>query len=151
MKLYIYLLFVLPLFLPSLSYAGSYDVVVHLRSYHLKPSSDYGAKTPWNEANYGVGLKYTFDNNHSISVGEYKNSIYKKSNYVFYNIPLFNVNDSISINVNLGAITGYSYAVTPALLPELSIKMTETISFNIVIVPEVKNVTTSAISFYITF
>jgi hypothetical protein len=76
-------------------------------------------KKQFNENNYGIG--YRFDDS-DVIVGYYRNSEYRNSVYATYEAR-WKLTDNLHAGVIAGAVTGYKWAVTPLVLPELVLQV----------------------------
>ena len=74
--------------------AAECSPTVTVSSYHFNRAHDY------NERNYGLGV--TCDR---WSVGQYRNSEYARSTYLFYNYPI-----NAHFGVTTGLVSGYAYS-----------------------------------------
>lgn len=78
-------------------------------------SKHYGTSQKFNEKNIGIGLTFN-----KLSIGTYKNSLYKQSNYIAYELPkVFYKN--IHFGLDVGLVTGYNGSVAPLVLPAVTI------------------------------
>lgn len=61
----------------------------------------------FNEKNYGAGIEYVFDQEHSIFAGQYRNSDYRNSNYAGYAFTPLGW-QSFRAGIMLGLVNGYA-------------------------------------------
>lgn len=82
-------------------------------------SHHIATKKTFNENNYGIG--YRFDES-GVIVGYYRNSEYRNSVYATYEAR-WKLTDNLHVGVIAGAVTGYRWAVTPLVLPEMVLQV----------------------------
>jgi hypothetical protein len=98
--------------------ADELSIIGHGFSKHLNNHN-------YRERNYGIGLRYEHDD-YGVQIGAYKNSIYKDSVYigVDWNILQYQTSTCFKYDAGVyyGAVTGYTYAVTPVVGLQAAIK-----------------------------
>lgn len=67
------------MFIVSIASAGELHLQLHGISEHDKPRTN---GKPWNEKNYGAGLRYQFDETWGVQAGAYRNSYDRQSKYL---------------------------------------------------------------------
>lgn len=87
-------------------------VVSGFVSHHINVKKDF------NENNYGVGYRDAS----GVLVGYYRNSEYRNSVYAVYEAR-WKLTDNLHMGVLAGGVTGYRWAVTPLVLPELALQV----------------------------
>lgn len=113
-----------------------------LLSYHFDQNKDF------NSLNYGFGAEYKFSTVASLTVGTYRNSYYRQSNYIgAYWQPI--AVGPIHIGVVAGGFNGYlntnNGAWFPAVLPALTIEG-DLIGFNLLVIPTIPNRVSGSLS-----
>lgn len=124
----------------------SYKLQVNIGSHHFSESSEYGFDKPWNETNIGLGLVYQYNDNHSVAVGYYDNSINYTSIYASYKYSV-RLSDSITTGLEFNLVTGYNKSVLPIITPQISFEIIEDVELNFNIIPKVKELTPMVIGF----
>lgn len=123
-----------------------FSLDIHGASKHL------GTDVEYNEVNPGIGLTYEWqddDITELIKLGQYLNSLNKKTNYIGYGVKkgLFSGGDwEIDAGIIGGLLTGYNDSVTPALLPQFTIG-NGAFNLNILAAPEISGLTPTTIMF----
>jgi hypothetical protein len=113
-----------------------------LLSYHFDQNKNF------NSINYGFGAEYKFSTVASLTVGTYRNSYYRQSNYIGgYWQPL--AIGPIHIGVVAGGFNGYSNTNDggwfPAILPALSIEG-DLVGLNLLVIPTIPNRVSGSLS-----
>lgn len=113
-----------------------------LLSYHFDQNKNF------NSVNYGFGAEYKFSTVASLTVGTYRNSYYRQSNYIgAYWQPI--AIGPVQIGVVAGGFNGYSNTNNggwfPAVLPALSIEG-DLIGFNLLVIPTIPNRVSGSLS-----
>lgn len=80
-------------------------------SHHINVKKDF------NENNYGIGYR----DDSGVLIGYYRNSEYRNSVYAVYEAR-WKLTDNLHMGVLAGGVTGYRWAVTPLVLPELALQ-----------------------------
>lgn len=114
-----------------------------LYSYHFDQSKDF------NSVNYGIGLEYQFSSVASLTVGTYRNSYYRTSNYVgAYWMPL--AVGPFHLGVVAGGFNGYANTQNggwfPAILPVVSIEG-DLVGLNLIMIPSISDRVAGSLSF----
>ena len=74
-------------------------------SKHSKESYSYVTRE-FNEINTGAGLTVDISDNSSVSIGRYKNSFWRKTNYIIYNRDFYST-DNLRFGGSVGLASGY--------------------------------------------
>ena len=111
---------------------------IHGVSKHLNTTTKY------NENNTGIGITHDLNENTYISIGGYRNSMDKHSNYILYGYRLLNTK-YFDINLQDGLVTGYTNIPIPAFLPIISIG--DKYKLNIGTIPAINGITPAVIFF----
>lgn len=82
-------------------------------SHHIAP------KQKFNEDNCGIGYRFA---DSDVIVGYYRNSEYRNSICATYEAR-WELTDNLHAGVLAGAVTGYRWAVTPLVLPEVVVRV----------------------------
>ena len=85
-------------------------------SHHIAVKKDF------NENNYGIGYRFA---DSDVIVGYYRNSEYRNSVYATYEAR-WKLTENLHAGVIAGAVTGYRWAVTPLVLPEVVLQVGRT-------------------------
>lgn len=96
--------------------AGETVIQLHGLSYHADREADY------NETNSGLAVRHYGESSliDYVSVGQYKNSIYKTSRYVIagWEKP---INTVLTIGLVAGVVDGYKENMVPMIAPVISL------------------------------
>ena len=95
----------------------------------------------FNEANHGLGYRFS---DPDVIVGYFRNSLNKNSLYAAYEAR-WQLWGPLQVGVAAGAATGYKYAVTPLLVPELVLQM-HGVELSLTYVPGMQNVTPATLA-----
>lgn len=96
------------------------------------------------EVNTGIGIEQQFAPKWTWALGTYQNSVDRQSVYALTKYQWIQRSD-MAVNVNIGGVTGYrTWAVAPAVLPEICWHWICTIGM-----PQVGNETTAAVAVYL--
>lgn len=99
-------------------------------------SSKHFDRREYNEVNPGLEVRWHKDS-YFWSVGGYRNSNYRNSFYVGAGKELL-AYGPVALNLRAGLITGYEWAVTPGLLPEVTFTFGNAVAL-VSILPRIKD------------
>ena len=133
MKLHITLLLFL---FSTLTRAGTL-LDIHYTSYHTE-AKGIRRSEEFNEDNRGVGITTDyFTEDGSVSIGAYKNSLYRTSIYLTYNIHIIDTK-YYDLSLKAGVVTNYDIPVVFSVVPMFSVGGDYKVNFS-VIPPELNN------------
>lgn len=100
------------------------------------PSHHVDREHPWNEKNYGLGLRYEYDDVHSIAAGFYRNSLRNTTYYAA--IPYMPLKyEGLSAGFAAGVVAGgYNIKWAPYALPTVRYEINRMFALNLVYVPK---------------
>ncbi len=123
-------LFALLATIPATAMAGDTWLAIGVASYHADRSAGY------NERNFGLGIEHDFTSAHAMSVGAYRNSIDRRSNYALYRWTPLAIGRA-RIGVLAGVVDGYRRnggRLAPALAPTITLD-THPVGISLILIP----------------
>lgn len=91
------------MFIVSIANAGELHLQLHGISQHDKPRTN---GKPWNEKNYGAGLRYQFDEDWGVQGGAYRNSYDRQSKYLMLQYTPLHLG-AVHVGTFAGYVDGY--------------------------------------------
>lgn len=104
-------------------------------------SRHIGTAEQFNESNHGIGYRF---GDSDVIVGYFRNSLDRDSLYAAYEAR-WQLWGPLQVGVAAGLATGYKYAVTPVLTPELVLQV-RGVELALAYIPEIHNVTPTTIA-----
>jgi hypothetical protein len=102
-------------------------------------SKHFGYSRKFNEINYGAGYRWS----EGFMAGYYRNSLDRNGFYVGREFQ-WRLSGPFNVGLVVGGVTGYAWAVTPMVLPELVVKF-KPVEFAFSVIPPIPNVTPAAV------
>lgn len=119
--------------------SDGFSVVGGFGSIHLGLGS-------WNQDNSGIGVRVDRGEWAGWAAGVYYNSVRKNSAYLVREFQAETPIDGVRVGLLVGAVTGYRYAVMPAVIPELLVDIGRDIEAAAVLVPPIPGQTPAVIA-----
>ena len=106
--------------------AAAVSVELPVASYHLTSRTEPNG-TAYNQhqlgTGAGIGLRTTSDGwEYGIKAGTYLNSYRVRSNYITFN-PAYKLNDTVTVGLLVGPITGYGAGTKLAVAPQVEVAL----------------------------